>query len=102
MKNLNKYEKIREVPFTKEDLIKFEEKIVDFWEDGQIRAPVHLSDGNEDELIEIFSVIDYSDYVFSTWRSHYHALLHGITPEWVEDEILKGRSLSLSNLDLKF
>ena len=34
MKNLNKYEKIREVPFTKEDLIKFEEKIVDFWEDG--------------------------------------------------------------------
>ena len=102
MKNLNKYEKIREVPFTKEDLIKFEEKIVDFWEDGQIRAPVHLSHGNEDELIEIFSVIDYSDYVFSTWRSHYHALLHGITPEWVEDEILKGRSISLCNLDHNF
>ena len=64
-------------------------KIVSLWEDGQIRAPVHLSNGNEDELIEVFSKIDYSDYVFSTWRSHYHALLHGISPEWIEDKILE-------------
>ena len=53
LKNLNKYPQVREVPFTKKDLIDFEEKIVSLWEDGQIRAPVHLSNGNEDELIEI-------------------------------------------------
>ena len=92
MKNLDKYPQIRKVPFTKEDLIKFEEKIVSLWEDGQIRAPVHLSNGNEDELIEIFSRIDYSDYVFSTWRSHYHALLHGISPTWIEYQILQNKT----------
>ena len=63
--NLNKYKKVRDINFTKQDLIDFEDKIVSLWEDGQIRAPVHLSNGNEDELIEIFSVIDKDDYVCS-------------------------------------
>ena len=102
LKNLNKYPQVREVPFTKKDLIDFEEKIVSLWEDGQIRAPVHLSNGNEDELIEVFSKIDKDDYVFSTWRSHYHALLHGLTPEWIEHKILEGRSISLCNFDHNF
>ena len=102
MKNLNNYKKVRHINLTKQDLINFEEKIVSLWEDGQIRAPVHLSHGNEDELIEVFSAIDKDDYVFSTWRSHYHALLHGITPEWVENKILEGKSISLCNLDHNF
>ena len=102
VKNLNKYPQVREVPFTKEDLIKFEEQIVSRWEDGQIRAPVHLSNGNEDELIEVFGKIDYSDYVFSTWRSHYHALLHGISPTWIEYQILQGKSISLCNFEHNF
>ena len=89
VKNLNNYNKVRDINLTKQDLIDFEEKIVSLWEDGQIRAPVHLSHGNEDELIEIFSVIDKDDYVFSTWRSHYHALLHGLTTEWIENKILE-------------
>ena len=58
VKNLNNYKKVRDINFTKQDLIDFEEKIVSLWEDGQIRAPVHLSNGNEDELIEVFSKID--------------------------------------------
>ena len=102
MKNLNNYKKVRDVNFTKEDLIEFEEKIVSLWEGGKIKAPVHLSHGNEDELIEVFSVIDKDDYIFSTWRSHYHALLHGLTPEWIEDKILQGKSISLCNLDHNF
>ena len=76
LKNLSNYKKVRDINLTKEDLIKFEKQIVSLWEDGQIKAPVHLSHGNEDELIQIFSVISKDDYVFSTWRSHYHALLH--------------------------
>ena len=72
------------------------------WENGKIKAPVHLSHGNEDELIEVFSHIDTDDYVFSTWRSHYHALLHGLTPEWIENKILQGKSISLCNLDHNF
>jgi len=42
------------------------------------------------------------DWVFSTWRSHYHALLKGIDPKWIEDEILAGRSITLCNIDEKF
>ncbi len=102
LKNLNNYKKVRDINFTKQDLIQFEEHIVSLWENGKIKAPVHLSHGNEDELIEVFSRIDTDDYVFSTWRSHYHALLHGLTPEWIEDKILQGKSISLCNLDHNF
>jgi len=102
MKNLEQYKKVREVPFTKQNLIEFEDQIVSLWENGKIKAPVHLSNGNEEPLIEIFSRIDYSDYVFSTWRSHYHALLHGLPTDWIESEILKGKSISLCNIENNF
>ena len=46
VKNLNNYKKVRHINLTKQDLIDFEEKIVSLWEDGQIRAPGHLSHGN--------------------------------------------------------
>ena len=35
-------------------LIDFETEIKEIYEDGKITAPVHLSGGNEDQLIEIF------------------------------------------------
>jgi pyruvate dehydrogenase E1 component alpha subunit len=63
---------------------------------------VHLSNGNEIPLIEVFKRIRKTDWVFSTWRSHYHALLKGIDPKWIEDEILAGRSITLCNIDEKF
>ena len=34
-------------------LIAFERKIADLWEAGKIRGPIHLSGGNEKELIEM-------------------------------------------------
>lgn len=80
---------------TKEELIAFETEIADIYEQGTIRAPIHLSDGNEEQLIEIFKKIDPQDWVFSTWRSHYHALLHGVPREKVKEEILKGNSITL-------
>ncbi len=80
---------------TKEELIQFEQEISDIYCAGKIRAPVHLSDGNEDQLIEIFKKINEDDWIFSTWRSHYHALLHGVPREKVKEEILKGNSITL-------
>ncbi len=65
----------------KAGLIQFERKMADHWEAGKVRGPIHLSGGNEDELIEIFKYIKPTDWVFSTWRSHYHALLHGVPSE---------------------
>jgi TPP-dependent pyruvate/acetoin dehydrogenase alpha subunit len=76
-------------------LIKFEEEIADIFTAGKIRAPVHLSDGNEDALIDIFKNIKSDDWVFSTHRSHYHAILHGIDPDWLREEIVRGNSISV-------
>jgi TPP-dependent pyruvate/acetoin dehydrogenase alpha subunit len=87
---------------TKEELIAFEREIADVFEDGKIRAPVHLSKGNEDALIEIFKIIPPEDWVFSTWRSHYHALLHGVPPEMVRKEILDGNSITLNFPEYNF
>jgi pyruvate dehydrogenase E1 component alpha subunit len=100
--NINQYTKVREIGFTEQDLIDFENKIVDHWESAKIRGPVHLSNGNESQLIEIFKRIQTTDWVFSTWRSHYHALLKGIDPNWIEHEILAGRSITLCNINENF
>lgn len=102
MINLEQYASVREVTISEKDLQEFETDIVAHWEAGQIRGPIHLSDGNESQLIEIFKRIKPSDWVFSTWRSHYHALLKGISSEWVKNEILQGKSITLCNIDEKF
>lgn len=80
---------------TKEALIKFEKEIAELFTVGKIKAPVHLSDGNEDQLIEIFKSVKPDDWIFSTHRSHYHALLHGIDPLKVKAEIVRGNSITM-------
>jgi pyruvate dehydrogenase E1 component alpha subunit len=102
IKNLEKYPIVRDIKQTKETLIEFENLIINHWESGKIRGPIHLSNGNEEQLIEIFKRIKTSDWVFSTWRSHYHALLKDICPDWLEQEILSGRSITICNNDEKF
>ena len=39
---------------TPQELIDFEKEIEEIYESGQIRGPVHLRNGNEKELIEIY------------------------------------------------
>lgn len=86
----------------KSDLIKFELEIKKLYEDGKIRAPIHLSGNNEDKLIAIFKKIKKTDWVFSTWRNHYHALLKGIPKEWLKKEIVAGRSMGINNKKYRF
>jgi len=78
---------------TKSDLINFEQSIADLYKDCKLPFLFHLSGGNEDQLIEIFKEIKEGDYVLSTHRNHYHALLHGISPETLRERILNGRSM---------
>jgi len=80
---------------TKADLIAFEDEIAALFSAGKIRAPVHLSNGNEEQLIRVFEKIRHQDWVFCSWRSHYQCLLKGVPPELVREEILAGRSISL-------
>jgi len=60
----------------KRELIQFERELAKAFETGVIKCPIHLSGGNEDQLIKIFRHIYPDDYVFSTHRNHYHYLLH--------------------------
>ena len=87
---------------TKEILLEFEKKVKKVYEEGKILAPVHLSGNNEDILIEIFKGIDKDDWVFSSWRNHYHALLHGIDEDELFNKILDGRSMSINSKDRNF
>ena len=85
-----------------ETLIAFEADIAKLFEQGKIHSPVHLSKGNEKILIRIFQQIKPADWVFSTHRNHYHALLKGIPPEWLKAEILKDRSIAINNAEYHF
>lgn len=79
----------------KEQLIKFEEDIASCFNQKMIKAPIHLYNGNEEEMIDIFKRIKSEDWVFCTWRSHYQCLLKGVPEQEVKDAILKGKSISL-------
>jgi hypothetical protein len=88
--------------WTPEELISFEDRIGELYLDNKLPFLFHLSGGNENQLIDIFENIKEGDYVISNHRSHYHALLHGIPPETVEDRILNGRSMFIYDRERNF
>ena len=102
IQNLEQYPIVRNIKYDSDSLIAFENLIVSHWEAGKIRGPIHLSNGNEEQLIEIFKRVSNTDWVFSTWRSHYHWLLKGLSGQSAEEEILNGKSITLCNIDEKF
>lgn len=78
---------------TKEELILFEKEISELFLNKKIRVPVHLSGGNEEQLINIFKDIKENDWVLSTHRNHYHILLKGYPKEEFKKLILSGESM---------
>ena len=102
MKIPNYLEKVKEVNWTKEQLDQFELDAKKEWESGKVLGPVHLSKGNEEQLIEIFQYVHPDDWVFSTWRNHYHALLHGVDSKKLFDWISEGRSMGVNNTNPNF
>ncbi|NBW57612.1 hypothetical protein EBR43_07490 [bacterium] len=77
-----------------EKLRNFSQRIVDRYKKENLRITFHLSGGNEAQLISLFNDnIKEGDYVISTHRNHYHALLHGIPEKELEDKIAAGRSM---------
>jgi pyruvate dehydrogenase E1 component alpha subunit len=102
IQNLEQYPIVRDIDWTEEKLIAFEQEIVDIWEAGKITGPVHLSNGNEAQLIEIFKRIKETDWVFSTWRSHYHWVLKGLSADYGTELIKQGKSITLCDTDGKF
>jgi pyruvate dehydrogenase E1 component alpha subunit len=87
---------------TAAELIRFEAEVAEAFNAGKIRGPIHLSGGNEKQLIRLFANIPHDAWIFSTWRSHYHALLHGIPRDDVMAQIMAGRSMNLAFPQYRF
>jgi len=85
----------------KNDLINFENRVADTFNDAKIKAPVHLYSNNEEQMINIFKDINKDDWVFCTWRSHYQCLLKGVPENELFEKICKGLSISLCFPDYK-
>ena len=86
----------------KNKLIEFENDIESEFIQGKIKAPIHLSRGNEEQVIEIFNNINNNDWVFSSHRNHLHALLKGIPREELKQMILDGKSMHIMSNKYKF
>lgn len=87
--------------WTADKLRAFEEWCIGSFYQGKIMSPLHLSGGNEKQLIEIFKDIKNDDWVFTTYRSHYHALLKGVDEEWLKKWILENKSIHVMNKENK-
>ena len=88
--------------YNKEQLIEFEQRLIDRYNNNQLPFLFHLCGGNENQLIEIFDEVQNGDWVLATHRNHYQAYLHGIEPEVVEDRVSNGRSMFIYDKEKKF
>lgn len=84
------------------ELVRISKKIADNWNKGVYANPVHLSGGNEKQLLRLFKRIKKEDYVFSTHRPHYHYLLKGGTEKDLLRLIKQGLSMTLLDPGLRF
>ncbi len=80
--------------YTANELINFENEVANLFNEGKVRAPVHLYYGNENEILKIFEDINENDWIFTTWRSHYQALLKGVPKDLIIQNILDGKSIA--------
>lgn len=87
--------------YTREQLIAYEEIVREAWETGQLPSLVHLCNGNEDALIEIFKDIRPQDWIFVSHRAHYHCLLKGMPPEVLMQNIREDRSMFCFDKELR-
>lgn len=85
-----------------EALIAFENQVRAKWEAGELPCLMHLCGGNEAHLLAIFTGIAPEDWVFSTHRNHYHALLKGIPPDRLMAMIEEGRSMFVFSAEHRF
>ena len=86
----------------KDKLISFEKRVAEAFEQKLVKGPIHLSGGNEDQLLEIFKEIHPEDWCITFYRNHYHALLHGVPEEKLFKAICDGHSMTLQFPEHRF
>ncbi len=57
----------------------FEEKIIEYYPEQEMRTPVHLCIGQEAIAAGVCQNLDRTDYIFSTHRNHGHCLAKGMS-----------------------
>ena len=87
---------------TSKKLREFEKKISQAFLEGKAKPPIHFSYGNEKELIKIFKNIKKEDWICTTYRNHYHALLRGIPEKLLEKQIYEGNSMHIMSREYNF
>lgn len=80
---------------TADDLRQFAQDVAEAFNRGDIRAPIHLDGGNEDQLIDVFKTIDRRDWVCGSWRMMSKCLLHGVPRDELLKSVLAGHSITL-------
>ncbi len=93
---------LEDIAKTAEYLRAFEKEMAELYEQGKIKAPIHLAYGNEEPLIRIFREVNTDDWVCASYRNHYHALLKGMSPELLKEKIIEGRSMFIMSDEYKF
>lgn len=78
-----------------ETIRNFENEVASRFNNGLIRAPIHLTSNNENELMNIFMSIRPQDWVFCSWRSHIQCLLKGVDQDKLLISIMEGKSIAL-------
>ena len=81
--------------YTPQELINFETQVAETFNSGVIKSPVHLYDGNEEQIIKVFENVKDDDWIFCTWRSHYQCLLKGVPQEKLMLDVVNGKSITL-------
>lgn len=90
------------IKYSASELIEFENEVARLFNDGKVRAPVHLYYGNEEEMLKIFEGVCEKDWIFTTWRSHYQALLKGVPKDIIIKNIIEGKSIAQCFPDYRF
>jgi TPP-dependent pyruvate/acetoin dehydrogenase alpha subunit len=87
---------------TAQSLIAFEDRVRESWQSGNLPCLLHLCGGEEQILIDIFADHKPGDWTFGNHRSHYLALLAGMSEQQVWDGIHRGDSMFLYSREHRF
>src|SRR3989441_10966317 len=90
---------------------RFEEKTAEMYQLAKIGGFCHLNIGEEATIVGTISALRQTDYVYSTYREHGHAIAKGIDPKAVMAELFgketgtshgRGGSMHLFSEDRRF
>ncbi len=90
---------------------RFEEKVGEMYTRAKVGGFLHLNIGEEATFVGAIKALRQSDYVYSTYREHGHAISHGVDPKLVMAELFgrvdgtsrgRGGSMHLFDADKRF